>query len=135
MFGIAVADSIRSEWQSRGLRQVIGQAEVYPYLLARRAWRDRLRGRSVTLYIDNDSARFALIRGESPAAASRDLLAAVAEEDAEWPVPAWFARCPSESNPADWPSRLRFDELLARFPNAVERQVVQPVSLSCSRAD
>ena len=132
-FGTTVSEGILGEWREKGLRQVIGQAEVYPYLLARRLWRTKLKGRSLTAYIDNDSARFALIRGESHAAASRDLLAAVAEEDVAWPVPTWFARCPSESNPADAPSRLDFAALLRSFPEAVMRRVVQPTSLSSQR--
>ena len=86
-FGAEVAPATLREWRLRGLKQVIGQAEVYPVLLARQLWRRWLKGRSAVVFVNNDSARFALIRGDSPSVASRDVLAALASEDAEWPMP------------------------------------------------
>ena len=83
-------------------------------------------GRHVLAFIHNDSARFALIRGDSPPAVSRDLLAVVAARDARFPVPAFYYRCPSASNLADAPSRLGFEAWFGRkvAVSAEQRAVV-----------
>ena len=41
-------------------KQIIGQAELYPVICARRLWRKKLAGRDVIHFVDNDSARYAL---------------------------------------------------------------------------
>ena len=92
-----------ADWKQRGLHQVIGQAEILPYVLARILWRSRMKDRHLLAFIDNDSAQFALIRGDSLSPASRDLLSAVTSLDAKAFVPVWYAQCPSASNVADPP--------------------------------
>ena len=59
-------------------------------------------------FIDNDSARHALIAGYSPILASAALIAEVWTHLAALGSHAWFARVPSASNIAAGPSRLSF---------------------------
>ena len=80
-----------------------------------------MKDQHLLAFTDNDSAKFALIRGDSPSPASRELLSAAAALDAKAPVPVWYARCPSASSVADAPSRLDFPGLPAILPDAVER--------------
>ena len=47
-------------------KQIIGQAELYPAIVARRLWKKKIEGRDVIHFVDNDSARYALIKGSSP---------------------------------------------------------------------
>ena len=47
-------------------QQIVGQAEILPCLMARLIWSHKLKGRAVLNYVDNEAARFALIKGGSP---------------------------------------------------------------------
>ena len=96
---------------------MIGQAELYPVWVARQHWRHELLGRRVVVYIDNDSARYGLVRADSPVPASREIIDAIVAVDREFPCVPWYARCPGPSNIADGPSRLRFVEV-ASLPGA-----------------
>ena len=71
-----------------------------------------MTGRRVLFFIDNDSARFALVNMFSPVDASAVLLWEVAAEDSITAAINWYARVPPESNIADDPSRLEFGRLL-----------------------
>ena len=56
-------------------------------------------------YIDNDSARYGLIRGLSDKPTSMTMLAQFWDQDSLATANPWFARVPSCANPADEPSR------------------------------
>ena len=43
--------------------QMVGQSELVPCIASRMIWRDRLEGRLIIHFIDNDAARCALIKG------------------------------------------------------------------------
>ena len=57
------------------------------------------------VWIDNDAARQCLIRGDSGSPVMAQLVRAFNDLDRKWPALNWFARVPSASNVADWPSR------------------------------
>ena len=88
-----------------GEQQVVGQTELLPAVLARRVWKDKLRGRLVVYFVDNEAARFALIKGSSPTTDSAWLTGEFWRAEAESGAFSWFERVPSPSNPADAPSR------------------------------
>ena len=94
-----------------GARQVIGQAELLPVIVAQRTWRARWTGRRVLVFVDNDSARHALIRGGSPSLASAHLVSEFWRTETALVAYAWIERVPSASNIADGPSRLRFSQI------------------------
>ena len=64
-----------------------------------------MRGRQVLQFIDNNSAKDALIRGWSAHPASEGIVRAVWEQEMELQTATWYERVPSDSNPADEPSR------------------------------
>ena len=64
------------------------------------------------LFIDNDSARHALIKGYTPSLASARLVSSFWESEAALASYCWVERVPSLSNIADGPSRLKFDEVV-----------------------
>ena len=114
-----------SPGQEDGRRtQLIGQAELLPVLLAQEVWRDRWRDRRVLLFVDNDSARHALIRGTSPAGASAAIVGRFWESEASYGAYTWIERVPSVSNPADAPSRLEFGPALKLGAHIVPAEVV-----------
>eukprot|EP00971_Amphidinium_carterae_P042542 836427-Amphidinium_carterae.1 len=73
-------------------KQLIGQAEILPILVSRLLWSDRLRGRKVFFFVDNDAARYACIRGWSEAVGSNQMIRALAVLDARAPSLFFFAR-------------------------------------------
>ena len=102
-------------WASKADQlQFIGQAEIYPALVARITWKERLRGRHAIFYIDNESARISLVRQYSPVLASLGILVQCTRFDMAHLIDPWYSRVPTHSNPADEPSRLSDDELVGR---------------------
>ena len=108
MWGGAVPEPLVRLWKQQGQVQVIGQAELLPTLMVRRACDKLFRHRRVVFFIDNDSARQALIRGFSPSCSSMNIVRLMVKAETECQVWTWYARVPTHSNPADDPSRLVF---------------------------
>ncbi len=69
-------------------------------------WKRELRHQRVVIFIDNNSARQAVIRGYSLVAILADVIHQVGELESELGLFTWFARVPAISNPGDAPSRL-----------------------------
>jgi len=98
-------------------KQIIGQAELYPAICARRLWKEKIRGRDVIHFVDNDSARYALIKGSSPCLESAWLVQSFWTDESETDCRSWIARVPSRSNIADGPSRGDRSECERIFPH------------------
>jgi len=86
-------------------KQIVGQAEVLPCLLARLIWKERMKNRAVLYFVDNEAARFGLIRGGAKEPHMGQMLSAFWDEEKDNPSYPWFARVPTLGNPADDPSR------------------------------
>ena len=114
-FEMRVPEQVARRWPSGKAGQSIGQAELYPVAVAKATWRQYIEGRQVIYFIDNDSARFALIRHYSPHEASADIIWQAAAMDIEARSSSWYARVASASNVADAPSRLRIEEVVRAF--------------------
>ena len=66
-FGAKLSEATTAAWKTRlEQSQVIGQAEIFPLLVARLTWSKLLTGRRVIYFIDNESARIGLARAYSP---------------------------------------------------------------------
>ena len=102
-------EKIVSEWASSGSLQVIHQAEIWPAIVSRIVWKQRLHRRKVILFVDNDAARISLIKGDSGNAHSSALAWCFNDFDLEQQWRLWITRVPSSSNPGDAPSRLDFE--------------------------
>ncbi len=123
-FGAVVPDALVEQWKSKfGQRQVIGQAEIYPALVARFTWQKRLESRRVIFYQDNESARLALVKGYSPVLASFIMICDCYKWDYLAAVDAWYARVPTHANFGDAPSRLDW----ARTESECGAKIVQPI--------
>eukprot|EP00435_Cladocopium_sp_Y103_P053347 s684_g17.t1 len=107
-FGDHVPSAFVNMWQRAGKRQVIAQAEIFPVLIAKETWQSRIDGRSVLWFLDNESARAALVRCFSPILDNFLLLQLNAKLDSDIQARHWYSRVPSRSNPSDDASRLDF---------------------------
>ena len=94
--------------------QAINQVELQPIFVAINTWASRLKGRDVIMWIDNEAARCGTIKGTSPIDISQELISKIWHRLTEIEAYPWFARVPSVGNPADDPSRLVTDELIAQ---------------------
>ena len=101
VFGDHVPQCFVNAWMRFGKRQVIAQTETFPVLVAKETWAELLAGRSVLCFLDNESAKMALIRNFSPVLDSFLLLQANAKLDIETQSKNWYSRVPSKSNPSD----------------------------------
>ena len=93
------------QWLAAGTKHPVFQAELLPVAMAAASWAEALRDRSVILFLDNDAARYALVKGYSPVTSAARLVGEAWLSFAACGAAVWFARVPTESNPADAPSR------------------------------
>jgi len=113
-FGAVLPPRLVDQWKSRESQwQVIGQAELFPLLVARLTWKETLRHRRVIYFIDNDSARQAAVRSYSPVAASLKIIMSLVLFDFEEVSLPWYSRVPTEVNVADQPSRMKYEGFVA----------------------
>ena len=109
-----VPTEVAASWSRTGAGgQVIGQAEIHPVVIAKLTWAEFLTSTRAVFFIDNDSARDALIKSYSPALATCKIIAESSAADASLGLSSWYERVPSPCNIADDPSRGVFEPLLA----------------------
>jgi hypothetical protein len=117
-FGSYMGDELKHVLTEWGIKtQVIGQAELYPMIVARKLLKEKLRHRDIIHFVDNDSARYASIKGYSPTKTSAWLVHLFWETEALCQCRSWIARVPSVSNLADAPSRGSKKEVEALIPH------------------
>ena len=104
-FGELIPDSLVDSWRALGgYDQVVAQAEILPTIVARMLWQRQLSGdpgRRIVNFIDNDSARYGLLKGYSPTRSSAFLLGEFWRLEEKLQVCSWFERVPTKSNCAD----------------------------------
>ena len=83
----------------------IYELEIFPVVVAIRAWSKFIMGKLVVHYLDNDAARSAFIRASASTSLGTTLVTDYVNFEHKCRFTAWFARVASHSNPADQPSR------------------------------
>ena len=124
-FGLGVPACVVRLWARDSHKQVIAQAELAPVLLSRLTFPSLFSQAHVICFVDNDSARFGLIKGYSPNMSSARILSDIWLAESKDQSFSWFERVPSPSNIADGPSRLTFSEIAA-FKDALCVNAVLP---------
>ena len=94
VFGGVIPALLVSHWQSEGAMQVIAQAEA-----------SALEKPPGDLYIDNESTRYAVIRGSSPCKIVMRIVAEFLGCKLQNNCVPWIERVPSASNVADLPTQ------------------------------
>eukprot|EP00435_Cladocopium_sp_Y103_P057245 s2074_g19.t1 len=92
----------------------VHEVEVLPVLISLLVWSAFLENSQVLHYTDNDSCRFALMKGVGETVIARHLVKSILEEEYRLQSKSWYGRVPSHSNPSDDPSRGSFAALDAK---------------------
>ena len=100
-----VPEPIVAKWCREVGDHIICQIELYAMVCLRKMLATRLTRRRSIFFVDNDSARYAIIKGRSGSESMCLLAHAFHELDDLTPTYWWIARVPSFSNPSDAPSR------------------------------
>ena len=95
--------------------QLICQIELLAMVLVRWEWKIELSNRRVLLFVDNNSARGAAIKGRSSSLTMDDVVKAFYSIEVHLPSFCWVERVPSKSNPADEPSKFEGEAAAARW--------------------
>ena len=115
-FGAVMSQEVVDSWKSKeGQQQVIGQAEIYPVLVARLTWANDLSNERVIWFLDNESARLGLIKAYSPVLPSLEIICKALAWDYKHKSDGWHARVPTASNPGDDPSRMVSTNLVREY--------------------
>ena len=105
----AVSDATVSQWLQK--ESYMGQLELLAAPFAFSTWQDRVKNRSIILFIDNDSAAASLVKGYSPKIDSGAIVGEFWLLVAQLRAHVYIDRVESKSNIADGPSRNQFDEV------------------------
>ena len=109
VFAGAVPEAVLQRWiddmGSPDEPALICQIELYAVVLLRFMLRKTFCNRRVLIFVDNDAARFCLIRGLSRSSTMGSLVEAFDSLDGKDPMLYWIERVASFSNIADGPSR------------------------------
>ena len=113
-FGFTVPEQLVSEWHCLGSRHCVAQAELLPAFVAKVTWQKEPTCAKVLHFIDNDSVKEALSRGNTGSLASIELLSKTIRQEVSNLSCTWYCRVPSASNLSDGPSRLDFTFVLSQ---------------------
>ena len=113
-----IADTLKLH----GLKEVgdhlICQLELYVMVSLRRSLRNFFHNRRTSWWVDNEAARFSLIKGQSGSESMSRLVRQYFHFDSDCPTYGWIERVPSFSNAADAPSRFKLELAKEWFPSA-----------------
>ena len=116
VFAGAVPEAVLQRWiddmGSPDEPALICQIELYAVVLLRFMLRKTFCNRRVLIFVDNDTARFCLIRGLSRSSTMGSLVEAFDSLDGKDPMLYWIERVASFSNIADGPSRGASDDAM-----------------------
>ena len=101
----------------------IGELETIVVAVALQLWSDELTSCCLVSYIDNEGAKFSLIKGCSKSPVLSRICHWVATLCEKRTILPWFSRVPSPSNIADAPSRLQPSILLPKTFSLEVKQV------------
>ncbi|CAE7311794.1 gpt [Symbiodinium sp. CCMP2592] len=103
--GGQIPSSLIDLWHQDTEDQIIAQAEAFAMVIARDYAATFAKGRRAFFFVDNESARYCMIRGSSPVRALLALAHAFYASECRDQLITWIERVPSASNVADLPSR------------------------------
>jgi hypothetical protein len=104
-FGEALGRVFCDRLKAEGQSQLIGELEALAVLVALATWTSKIRSRHLVVFVDNEGSKFAILRGCSKSANLSKIVTAIADQEVAATCFCWYSRVPSESNPADGPSR------------------------------
>ena len=130
-FGGEASRDFCESFMAEDQEQAIGELEAFVVLVAFRVWQDLVRSKHLLCFIDNEAARYLILKGYSKNPVLCNIVHHLAKVEEELFVLPWYARVPSECNIADPPSRSVPHELLpetSRVPMPDLRSVLDEAS-------
>ena len=112
VFSGVVPSALLKQWEQLVGDQLICQIELYAMVALRWMLKDTLVNRRTIWWVDNEAARFSVIKGQSPSPVMRWLVREFYNFEVEAPTFSWVERVPSYSNIADGPSRAKPEEAM-----------------------
>ena len=112
------APESKCHWLREVGDHLICQLELYVMVSLRWTLRNLLHDRRTIWWVDNEAARFSLIKGQSGSESMNKLVRQYFHPDSDCPTYSWIERVPSFSNPADAPSRSKPELAKEWFPAA-----------------
>ena len=79
-------------------RHPIHEIGVLPLLISFYVWKDFISSSQVLHYTDNDSCRYALMKGAGETPVAKCLVASIMEQEHKLQTKSWYGRVPSHSN-------------------------------------
>ena len=108
-----VPEAVLATWRAhQSQEQLIHEAELFPVWVSSVVWGSYLSNALVLRFVDNDAARFNLIRGFGRSRSAASLVHGFWQEEARLRSKSWIERVESSANPGDAPSRRRYWDIL-----------------------
>ena len=128
-FEIEVPQKLIDLWISETGEQIISQIEMFALVCVRFRYATRLHNRVGISWIDNESAKYACIKGTSLSPSMLVMCRVLQQIEAEKPSSVWYERVSSHSNPGDMPSRKQNIRASKFFSAQAESVWVPPSEL------
>ena len=122
-FSVHADAALREKLNVSRRKTIIFELEFFTIWCALHCWSKWFRDSQVVLYTDNDGVRDCLIACQTDSTNGRQILDACLRAEFELRGNFWFARVPTDSNIADWPSR---NELSFFTDSRCDRAVFDP---------
>ncbi len=123
---INIDDRMIEHWKKLGKSQLIAELELLPIAAGLQHFGDRMVGRRVLWFVDNNSVRDMLVKGSTSSPSLFCLLAECFRLAGLFQLVWWVSRVPSKSNIADYPSRQEPE----RAADMIGGSVIPPISCS-----
>ena len=122
-FGLQISAETVKQFVDDQQQVAIGELETLAVLLAVKLWNMKITSAKTIFFIDNEGAKFSLIKGYSSSKNISHLCSLITSAlDAAMILP-WFSRVPSPSNIADIPSRNLKDPMLTECSETDRKHV------------
>ena len=108
-FGEVVPEEIVDKWSARGVKQLIFEAELLPYVISMQVFADHIRSCNLLVFVDNEAARYSWIAASAHSDVASFIVSEGARLEADLAISPYFCRVPTHSNLADGPSRDDFE--------------------------
>ena len=112
---IPVPQELIKVWLREAGEQIICQIEMWAFLALRVAMSSNFTAIPVVAWIDNEAARYALMKGSADSVSLRNMARLSQHAELVSPSLIWYERVASFSNPADLPSRGGLSRACAEF--------------------
>ncbi len=111
-FGSVVGSDLCTSFMAENQEQAIGELEAFAVYVGLKTWCGTLASKHVVCFVDNEGARFLILRGHSGNNTLDRIVHGVSLVEEDHCIFTWYARVPSEANVADHPSRSVDSDML-----------------------